>query len=315
MQRSKGRLRDNFFLYSETFGVGRLKVGPLESALARVEAELVGGDTPESVIAALERGGPDDVRARAKGTAQRLLDAQLSNGSWHDSVGETARALWLLARLEREFKVGAGRAACAALGWLGTRRNHPARAFGRCVPATHRVGLCPHFLTGLYAPAAGDNDPAQLPGGAQSPGPDNAAVAVSAAALRVALLWGLEGTDGFLQVDGIRRIVSLWASDEIDQLLGPSAVAEAILALLYAPVEPATVNAIADALARIVRTQRADGTWHQVEPVHFTEVLLAASTFGYRVDESDRAIARAAALLSSGVHEGYRTADLGLRGC
>jgi hypothetical protein len=312
MQRSKGRLRDNFFLHNANFGVERLKGGGIDTAPGRVEAELVGGDAPESAIVALEAGRVEDARIGAERTVKQLLDQQLANGSWNESVNETARALWLLAALDRAFKLlGVGRAACAALGWLGSRKNQPARAFDRCVPASHQVGLCPHFLTGLYAPGDGDRDPAQMPGGAQVVGPDNSAVAVSAAALRSALVWGLQGTDGFLQVEGMRRIVSLWANDRIDHLLGPSAAAEAVLALLYAPVQPATVTAIADALARIVRTQRADGTWHQVEPVHFTEVLLAGSSLGYRVEESDRAIARAASLLSSGVPEGYRTADLG----
>jgi len=62
--------------------------------------------------------------------------------------------------------------------------------------------------------------------------------------------------------------------------------------------QPEDVVSAAEGIACLVRTQRADGTWHGVGLYDALDTLLLGVARGYRVPEVDAALLRAAELLA-----------------
>ncbi len=217
-----------------------------------------------------------------------LLTAQGADGSWNGSLEETGAALIELAELAAgDADLVPPQGVSRGLAWLRSLRGGTG-CFGQtCAADWHEAGLCRHTVEGFHAPA-----PAPATG---KPGEADALVIDSARATQAALLWGETAAERYL--DGLRRIVSHWAWPRREPLLKAATAVAALSALLRAPATPENVRAIAEGIACLLRSQRADGTWHGVPLYDALELLLAGVSRGYRVPEVDAALARAAQLL------------------
>jgi len=130
------------------------------------------------------------------------------------------------------------------------------------------------------------------------PADADALVVASARATRAALVWGERGAGVDAHVESLRRVISHWAWPGGEPALQPRSGVAALAAVLEARREPADVVSAAEGIACLVRTQRADGTWHGVGLYDALDALLLGVARGYRVDEVDAALARAAELLA-----------------
>lgn len=273
----------------------------VERALARLEAAFLDSTGAEAQLARRE-SGRDDPQARAARTAA-LVQAQQPDGSWGGSLTDTAELLLLLAELcdgEPDDDVAA--AARHGMDWLRGRRGRPGRYGDGCSPERHRLGICEHFLGGFFAPEPpipADRD-LPLPCGAHIPaGPETRLVA-SCLALRSMLRWGRCGHDERLHLDGLRRLLAIDA-DRDGTSIAVDAVPAMLLALLEAPADPenpADHERTARALERIAGTQRADGSWPELDAFYILDVFVAAVDAGLRSPALLAAIRRSAELLA-----------------
>ena len=291
--------------------------GGLSRTLERTESVLLGLPTVEGALARRDAGcvAPED-RGRFRERVAVLVAAQSHDGSWHGSLRETGLALLELADLAvvlGEDVPGARPGAVppnpepradiavpgadgghalpaetvpAALSWLRTLRGGIGRFGGGCDPQWHRNGLCEHTLKGFHAPAP------------LADGPRDADLLVidSARATEAALCWGERGP-AERHLESLCRVVSGWAWPAGEPVLKASSAVAALGALLRGPVTPEYVRAIAEGIACLLRTQRADGTWHGVPLFDALELLLSGVARGYHVPEVDAALARSAQLL------------------
>ena len=337
-------------------------------ALERAGPPLLGGEGVENALARREAGfpAPDDAELLRSRLAT-IAAAQQADGSWQGEGGPlaaTARALLELSELEDALAsppqdTGWGESApasspptwgevfgprpwpgadgqlpgCvpAALRWLRGRRGAAGRYGEECDAGRHELGLCHHFLAAFHAPRCGAREAPDADG----------RLTDAALALRAALCWGTAGTDVALHLDGLRRVVSVWAWPDLVRvppprlaptlarqgaragrrerrrqrreqeaqalstrvlrlaaLPSPRAAVTALGAVLQAPMTSANVACAAEGIACLVRSQRADGTWHGVPLFEALETLLFAVARGYHADEVDAVLARAAALLA-----------------
>jgi len=264
----------------------------LRRGLERVEAALIAEASVRGALARRDAGLPhpgDDELLGAR--AAELVAAQRGDGSWGSEAGElaaTAAALLELSQLEEVLGEGATAppsVTVAGLAWLRGRRGAPGRFGAGCAADWHQAGLCHHFLAGFYAPVADGAEP-------------ETQVTDSALALRASLRWGERGTTADLHLDGLRQVVAHWAWPPDAPLLAARAGLAALATVLEAPQAQANVVCAADGVACLVRTQRADGTWHGAELFDALDTLLLGVAHGFVVDEVDAALARSAELLA-----------------
>jgi hypothetical protein len=287
----------------------------LERAFVRAEQELrdVGG--VQALMWTEERG--DLVPAADRDLMlDSLISKQDAQGSWADSLGATARALLTLSDIERRSEGAVPpESAQRAVAWIRGRRRKPRRFAEACSPEWHERGLCAHFAGGFFGLAEGDDDNSlELWSGAVVNGRNNVKLAASAQALRAALHWGLTGTDAMLQLEALRRIVGFWSGNRgRGDLVSAAASLTALHAIIDAPSSAENVATAADGLALLVASQRADGTWADIEPVHVLDVLLTALERGYGVRELDAALRRAGTLVAAWLHESIDSRELSHR--
>ncbi|HEX7120693.1 MAG TPA: hypothetical protein VF212_18010 [Longimicrobiales bacterium] len=273
----------------------------LERALARLEAGFLASSGPEALLARREAGRPeagdDDLAGEL---VAQMLAAQDADGSWRGGLVATAEAMLLLRELAapkppKRVELAARR----GVEWLRRLRGRPGRFGAGCSPDRHRLGLCHHSLGGFFAP-----EPPLAPGeelvlssGGRFPTGPAAQLAASCLALRACLRWGGHGPDAWLHLDGLRRLLELEARREVE--LVPL---EAFPAILLALVEAHTLAELREVLermlARMVQTQRADGSWPELDAISILEVLLAAVGAGFGTPAIDAAIRRGAGLLA-----------------
>lgn len=272
-----------------------MSVDVFRRALERVEATFLNGQSAEAALARREAGSVlagDERLVRAR--CCELISGQAPDGSWAGDVLLTATALVELAELEWALVPGRDPVELepdgqvpAGLAWLAALRDGPGRFGEDCSEAWHRQGLCSHVLTGFHAPPAGRG----------SVDADTLVVA-SARATRAALAWGQHGPALDAHLDSLHRVISHWAWPGGEPLLQPRSGVAALGAVLEAWRQPEDVVSAAEGIACLVRTQRADGTWHGVGLYDALDTLLLGVARGYRVPEVDAALLRAAELLA-----------------
>jgi hypothetical protein len=287
----------------------------LERAYARAEQELreVGG--VQALMWRLKRDGSVPVEERER-ALDSVLGRQEVDGSWDRGLGATARALLTLSEIElRSVGTVPPDAAQRAVAWIRRRRRKPRRFAESCAPVWHERGLCAHFAAGFFALADGDADESlELWSGAGVTGQDNVRLAASALALRAGMHWNLTGTDVMLHLEALRRIVGFWCGNRGRQdLISAAASLTALHAVIDAPPSAENVATSADGLALLVGSQRADGTWADLDPVHVLDVLLTAQERGYGVRELDLALRRAGMLVAAWLHESIDSRELANR--
>lgn len=273
----------------------------LERALARLESVFLGSTGPEALLARRDAGwaGEED-KQLARELIDGIIAAQDEDGSWRGALVTTAESLLLLGELAgRRAPKRVEQAARRGVEWLRRLRGGPGRFGAGCTPELHRLGFCHHWLAGFFRP-----EPPLAPGeelvlsnGSRYPTGPAAQLAASCLALRACLRWGDHGPDSWLHLDGLRRLLEYEASGD-----GSLVPLEAFPAILMALVE---AHALAEArgltaqmLARLVQTQRADGSWPELDAIEILEVLLAAVEAGFGTPAIDAAIRRGAGLLA-----------------
>ncbi len=259
----------------------------LTRALERAESVLLPLPTVEGALARREAGmpAPEDA-ALVRERVAAIMAAQGADGSWNGSLEATGAALIELAELAAgDADLAPVQGVSEGLAWLRSLRGGTGRFGQACATDWHEAGLCQHTLEGFHAPAPASGEPGEA----------DTLVIDSARATEAGLRWGEvpAGSD----LDGLRRIVSHWAWPRREPLLKAASAVAALSALLRAPATPENVRAIAEGIACLLRSQRADGTWHGVPLYDAMELLLAGVSRGYRVPEVDAALGRAAQLL------------------
>lgn len=283
------------------------KTADIGLALERLENGFLHSDEPDALLARREAGRPrpEDSR-RAQEMVAKIRADQQRDGAWGGGLIPTAETLMRLAEL---LSSGASPASDStvtrAMTWLRQRRGSPGRYGEGCTPERHRLGFCEHFLGGFFAPTPPVDSPGQAftidCGASFGAGPAGALVA-SCRALRARLAWGFQSHDDRAHFDGLRRILMAepYSNEEIAPI---DALPELLLTLLEAPRTEPNMYAIRHGLERLVPTQRADGSWPELEIFHVLEALLAAADLGYDVEGLGAAIRRSAGLLAVSQHD------------
>jgi hypothetical protein len=272
----------------------------LTRALERLEDGLLDAPIVEAVIARREAGArrPADER-NAAALTHELCRFQDADGSWGGSLVRTAEALLLMHALtpDPDDRVRAG--VSRAGEWIRTREGIEG-AFGEgCDPARHSAGLCSHVLAGFFspAPASADLTGLTLAVPARFGSDADARLGASCVALLALLHWGFSGADIEVHLASLRQLVS---GDSLGGLPDGSAggFVAAVTALLAAPPDDARAAAVRAGIARLLRMQRADGSWPGADTFHVLDLLLRASAQGLGGDAVDGAIQRAVEMLA-----------------
>lgn len=273
----------------------------LKRALARTAGALLATNAAEAVVARhqAELSTPEDAELAAT-QADRLLGEQEADGSWGGDLLATAEALLLLSDLvSAGAPASEGEAVRRALSWLRGRRSAPGRFGDGCTAERHRLGFCHHFVGGFFAPVPpqATSKEVVLGSGARLRAGSAALLAASCVALQSVLRRGIDGVDAQLHLDALRRLIRL-DPREARALLPIEVLPATLAALVEAPATAENRAAIERGLGRIVQSQRADGSWPELDTFYILEVLLAAVERGYRKASLEAAIRRAAGLLA-----------------
>lgn len=292
-------------------------------AQQRAEAYLAAADAPESAIARLEAGSQGDAGADAGRWVRRLLDEQEPDGSWQHELLPTAEALLVLHELAeladiREVDPGIP----TALDWLRRRRGEPGRYAEGCEPRRHQLGLCEHFFGGTYSPGTPGASAAEvrLANGAPVIGDANVRLAASCVALRAMLRWDPGGTDAWLHIQGILRLLAHWERGSLEEI-GDAAIIASVQALVEAPDDDGARDAAARALELLGGRQRGDGSWLAADAFQALELFLTARARDLAPEAVQRTLEYGARLLVStqqadgswGRERGSRGTLIGLR--
>lgn len=273
----------------------------LERALARLESGFIDSAAPEALLARREAGRQTaDDRQLARDLIAGIVEAQDKDGSWRGALVATAESLLLLADLAGpNVTKRVERAALRGVDWLRRLRGRPGRFGAGCTPDRHRLGFCHHSLAGFFAP-----EPPLAPGeelvissGGRYPTGPAAQLAASCIALRACIRWGARGPDAWLHLDGLRRLLELEARGEVE--LVPLEAFPAILLTMTEAHELVELrDVLVQMLGRMVQTQRADGSWPELDAISILEVLLVAVEAGFGTPAIDAALRRGAGLLA-----------------
>ena len=244
--------------------------GPVERELARMQVER----------------RPVEPAVRARVAADQLPD-----GSWKAGLGATARALLVLRLLatERDETVQAG------VAWMRQRRRSDASFVGGCDPERHAASLCAHRAGGFFAPTPSDGEPPTcwLLGTRLEGRP--AALALSCMALTAEAAWQAAELDAQLHAQVLRRL----ALERGSWMPPRSEPPAAFLAVIRALLELGGDDAAAwHGVMMVLRSQRGDGSWPEVDTFLVLDVLLRAAAAGYGGPSLDRSVRRAAELLA-----------------
>lgn len=269
----------------------------LARAVAAAQAWLSSTGQPEAAIAAHESGAADSDEY-ARRWVDRLLDQQEPSGSWGGDVIATAEALLAVQELraaagllERRPEIN------RALDWLRARQGVAGAWTDGCSPDRHQRGLCHHFMGGFFSPGPPEvpQPEAWLRNGLHLRGDAEVRFAASAVALRCVLRWGSGGADARLHLEGLRRVLSLWAEGPPAGLSTASLLAAAH-ALIFSS-DRADQEAAERGLRLIAGKQRGDGSWVEADAFQALEVFGAAADAGLDLDRTRRALWHGARLL------------------
>lgn len=277
-----------------------MRTEALTRALERLEDGLLDAPILEALIARREAGAnrPADER-NATALTQELCRFQDADGSWGGSLVRTAEALLLMHALtpapnERVL-------ACVTRGgeWIRTREGVEG-AFGEgCDPARHAAGLCSHVLAGFFspAPASADLTGLTLAVPARFGSDADARLGASCVALLALLHWGFSGADIDVHLASLRQLVT---ADSLASLPDGSAggFVAAVTALLASTPDDTRAAGGRAGITRLLRMQRADGSWPGADTFHVLDLLLRASAQGFGGDAVDGAIQRAVEMLA-----------------
>lgn len=270
---------------------------PVVDALTKAEHLLFELPVLESFVARREAGEtlPGD-EGTADALVEELLTHQSADGSWGGSLQLTAEALLLMADLAPATR----KPDCIerALLWLRGRRGQEGGFGEDCTPDLHRAGICQHFAAGYFSPGPANLSFAgtTLANGLRLESDQDARLALSALAQRAVLAHAAPRTDDLLQVDALRRIADLLFRD--GGMAAVPAGLVVLVALTRAPRNASHLSIIHGAFSRLVRMQRADGTWPGADMFHVVEALLIAIRAGYGSPAFDAALARTAEKLA-----------------
>lgn len=232
---------------------------------------------PEAAIVAHEAGAAasDEDARRWIG---RLLDDQEPAGSWGGDLLATAEALLTIGELRAAAGVveqdpGVGR----ARDWIRARRGVPGSWAEGCSPDRHRLGLCHHFVGGMFSAAPPEVllPEARLRCGARITGDAEVRLVASTTALRCALGWDTAGRDEQLHLAALRRLVAAWDSEPPAELT-TTALLAAIHALAASEAEEDR-EAMARGLRLLAGKQRGDGSWVETDAFQALDVIGAAA--------------------------------------
>ncbi|HEX7051072.1 MAG TPA: hypothetical protein VF188_12765 [Longimicrobiales bacterium] len=273
----------------------------LKRALRRTEEGFLAAPGAEPLLARREAGrARADDAALAADYAEELRSRQLPGGSWDEDLVVTAESLELLLELEAPAPGAEPDAAVkSALDWLRRRQGGPGRFGDGCTPERHALGACNHFLGGFFAP--GRDGAVMLGCGAVLPAGPAALLGASCVALRSLLRCRVAGPDVVLHLEGLDRLLRLDPRD-VPELVPPDVVPVALSALLAAPPTPETDELLSRGLDRLVRSQRADGSWPDLDAFYILEILLAAASAGRGSEALDAAVRRGAGMLAVTQH-------------
>jgi hypothetical protein len=286
----------------------------LARARSACQGWLLVQDAPEAVILLHELGkARSDVGARR--WIRRILDDQEPRGGWGGDLLRTAESLHAISELRSfarlaEQDPGIG----LALDWIRSRRGLPGSWADGCTPDRHVLGLCHHFVGGLFSASPPDQefDETRLRSGALVVGDMEIRLVASAAALRCLLDHGEPGRDDRLHLDALRRLIQTWGRRGSTGL-GTTALLAAIHALVGSG-EEADAEAVQRGLHLVGGRQRGDGSWVDTDAFHALEVIGAVADAGITPEPTRRALWHGARLLiASQQADGSWGADHGAR--
>ena len=271
----------------------------LESALRRTESYLLSAPIMEALFARREadQESPDDEQLTEE-LVSELLEHQTPEGSWGSHVARTAESLQLLRALlpaKRRHE-----AATRGIAWLRGRQNRPGRFGEPCEPDLHAADVCSHATSGFYSPAAPQVSLAgyTLENGLKFGTDRDARLGISALTLRSILLWTDITEEDRKHVLALTRLVEGAFRPGRPALVGHAAAVEVLATLAAAPRTPELTVALHTTLSRLAHTQRADGSWAELDPFHVIDLLLQAIRNGYASPVFDSALLRSAETLT-----------------
>jgi hypothetical protein len=276
-----------------------LRTEALTRTLEKLEDALLDAPVLEAVIARREAGvGREQDADHARALADELCRYQAPDGSWAGSLVRTSESVLLLRALLHEPTERATAAASRAGEWIESRADQPGAYGAGCDPARHEAGLCSHAIGGFFSAGPPSENLAGLTLGVPARfGTDaDARLGASAIALLALLRWHRGGPVVDRQVASLQRML---AGDAL--AAGDTAVAghaAAVGALVEAPADESTRSAVEAGLARMMKTQRADGSWPGADTFHVLDVLLRADERGYGSPAIENAIHRAVDMLA-----------------
>jgi hypothetical protein len=271
----------------------------IESALRRTENYLLTAPIVEALIARREADAelPDDAELITV-LAEELLEHQAEDGSWGGHVSRTAEGLLLLGALLPQKKKH--EAAKRGVAWLRTRQNKPGRFGEPCEPDLHAAGVCHHSTSGFFSPAGPQVSLAghTLQNGLKFVTDRDARLGISALTLRAITRWTELTEEDRKHVQALTRLLEGAFRPGRVSLLGAAASLEALYALASAPRTPELTVALHTTLSRLAHTQRADGSWAELDSFPVIDVLLHAIRSGYGSPVFDGALLRASEQLT-----------------
>ncbi|MBI4499887.1 MAG: hypothetical protein HY700_01880 [Gemmatimonadetes bacterium] len=193
------------------------------------------------------------------------------DGSTEGSLVKTA---WTLLELMQLDSPPDHAAVVRVVGWLLARQAQAGRFGEGCTDERHARGLCQHFLSGFFSPAAPEDtvSPLDFPIGITVRDEAEARFAASCFALRAVLRARQERRQRVL--DHLGALLNLgdvwggWGSP-----WSPDLVLFALGGVAHAPLDfRERVERLA---SQVARRQRPDGSWNGAHPLHALDVMLS----------------------------------------